>query len=107
MKRHRDRFPQVELDQARNEVPSVPPDVVNQLDGAAVVRALARVDELYQAPLALFYLEDHSYKEIADILGIPIGTVQSRISRGRAQLQRILLDPATNTKTRTRNQHRG
>jgi RNA polymerase sigma factor (sigma-70 family) len=106
-KRHRDRFPHVELDQAGNDVPSVSPTMVNQLDGATVVEALARVEQLYQAPLALFYLEDHSYKEIAEILDVPIGTVQSRISRGRAQLQKILLDSATNANARIRDTDRG
>ena len=93
-RRHRDRFPHVELEQAGDEVPSIAPAVVKQLDGAAVIQALGRIDELYQAPLALFYLEDHSYKEIAEILDVPIGTVQSRIARGKAQLQRMLLKSA-------------
>jgi RNA polymerase sigma-70 factor (ECF subfamily) len=48
------------------------------------------VDEIYQAPVALFYLEDCSYKEIAEILNVPIGTVKSRMARGIAQLQSIL-----------------
>ena len=48
-------------------------------------------DEVYRAALALFYLEDRSYQEIADILEVPIGTVMSRIARGRAQLQEMLL----------------
>ena len=46
----------------------------------------------YQAPLTLFYMEDCSYKEIAEILGVPLGTVQSRISRGLAQLQQLVLN---------------
>jgi RNA polymerase sigma-70 factor, ECF subfamily len=55
-----------------------------------VLEALAKVDEIYQAPVALFYLEDCPYKEIAEILDIPIGTVKSRMARGIAQLQSIL-----------------
>jgi RNA polymerase sigma-70 factor (ECF subfamily) len=41
--------------------------------------------------LALFYLEGNSYQEIAEVLQVPIGTVMSRISRGRSQLQAILI----------------
>jgi hypothetical protein len=49
------------------------------------------VDGVYQAAVALFYLEDCSYKEIGAVLGVPIGTVKSRIARGIAQLREILL----------------
>jgi len=68
-----------------------------------VLQSLARLDETFQAPVALFYLEEHSYKEIADILGIPLGTVKSRISRGIAQLQQILTrDPGPHAAGRRR-----
>jgi len=60
------------------------------LDSSAVLSLLARVDPVFQAPVALFYLEDYPYKEIAEILTVPIGTIKSRISRGLAQLQAIL-----------------
>ncbi len=45
--------------------------------------------------MALFYLEDYAYKDIAIILDVPVGTVKSRISRGRSRLRGILLnDPS-------------
>ena len=89
-KRRQIRFPHYELSAAEQDLPNVAPATINELDSNAVLRSLATLDETFQAPLALFYLEDHSYKEIADILGIPLGTVKSRISRGIAQLQQIL-----------------
>ena len=89
-KRRRIRFPHYELSAVDLDLPNVLPATINQLDSGTVLQSLARLDEIFQAPLSLFYLEDHSYKEIADILGIPLGTVKSRISRGIAQLQQIL-----------------
>ena len=48
------------------------------------------MDEVYQAAVALFYLEGCAYKEIADMLEVPLGTVKSRIARGIGQLQKLL-----------------
>ena len=56
------------------------------MDGAAAREALLRLEEPFRTPLVLFYLEDNSYKEMAEILHVPIGTVMSRISRGRRML---------------------
>ena len=89
-KRRQLRFPHFELSAVDPDLPRISPATINELDSAAALHSLAQLDDTFQAPLALFYLEDHSYKEIADILGIPLGTVKSRISRGIAQLHQIL-----------------
>lgn len=89
-RRRQVRFPHQEIGAAELELPVVSPGEISRLDTAHVVAALGRVDETYQAPVALFYLQDCSYKEIADILEIPMGTVKSRISRGIGQLQKML-----------------
>lgn len=65
-------------------------DRVAKLDAATVIAALQSVDEVFRAPLTLFYLEDLSYLEIAEALEVPIGTVMSRLSRGKAQLRAAL-----------------
>jgi RNA polymerase sigma-70 factor (ECF subfamily) len=89
--RRQNRFPHHELEQVAGELPVYSPEYANQLDAAPVLSALARVDGTFQAAVALFYLEDYSYQEIADILEVPLGTVKSRIARGIAQLRDIVL----------------
>lgn len=105
-RRRQTRFPHYELDQVEDELPTISPAMVNQLDAGVAVEALGQIDELYQAPLVLFYMEEHSYKEIAEILEVPIGTVQSRIARGKMQLQKIFVDrvaaPAKGQKVKPR-----
>jgi RNA polymerase sigma factor (sigma-70 family) len=72
-----------------HDLPACAPDFVNAVDSPQVLAALAKVDAVYQAALALFYLEDWSYREIAQILEVPVGTVKSRISRGIGQLRQL------------------
>lgn len=91
-KRQQDRFVDVESNAEAIAAQTVPASVVNQLDGDIVQRALFALEEIYRAPLTLFYLQQHSYKEIAETLEVPIGTVMSRISRGKEHLRRALAD---------------
>jgi predicted DNA-binding protein YlxM (UPF0122 family) len=63
---------------------------MKNLDAALVLDALQALDDNFRAPLAMFYLENLSYKEIAEMLELPLGTVMSRLSRGKAQLRRRL-----------------
>ncbi len=101
-RRRQVRFPHHELSEVNQDLPNIAPASVNELDSATVLQSLARLDETFQAPVALFYLEEHSYKEIAGILGIPLGTVKSRISRGIAQLHQILTHDPGPQPARTR-----
>jgi RNA polymerase sigma-70 factor (ECF subfamily) len=90
--RKQTRFPHHELSQMSDELPNIAPELASPLDAATVLSSLAQLEDLFQAPIALFYLEDYSYKEIAEVLEIPLGTVKSRIFRGLAQLQQIMTD---------------
>jgi RNA polymerase sigma-70 factor (ECF subfamily) len=61
-------------------------------DRLAIDAALAELPEEFRAPVVLRDLCDLDYAEIAEALGIPPGTVRSRIARGRALLARRLAD---------------
>jgi RNA polymerase sigma-70 factor (ECF subfamily) len=84
------RFPHVEMDEAADDLPKLDPGLVDQLDAQTVVEMLQKVDAQFQAAVALFYLEDYSYNDIATILEVPLGTVKSRIARGLAQLRLLV-----------------
>jgi len=70
-------------------VPAVPQHLTDE----AVLAALRGIPEPYQDVILLSDVEELTYKEIAETLGIPMGTVMSRLHRGRAQL-RAQLSPA-------------
>ncbi|MDB6019559.1 MAG: polymerase, sigma-24 subunit, subfamily [Pedosphaera sp.] len=89
-RRHETRFPKFELDQVADELPKITADHVARMDSASVVAALQSLDDSFRVPLVLFYLEDMPYKEIAQTLELPIGTVMSRLARGKAQLRHEL-----------------
>ena len=65
---------------------------VRQLESKEAVEALHALDPVYREPLILFYMQDLAYKEIAEILDIPIGTVMSRLARGKSQLKAVLTE---------------
>jgi RNA polymerase sigma-70 factor (ECF subfamily) len=60
-----------------------------------VKAALEDLPEQFRLPVLLADVEDFSYKEIAEILDIPMGTVMSRLHRGRKAMQKALADFAT------------
>src|SRR3954463_16433362 len=66
-------------------------EVVARLDGEAVHRALAKIPEDFAAAVELHDIDGFKYIEIADIVGVPIGTVMSRIARGRKLLAGAIL----------------
>lgn len=77
------------LDNIPAEVPS--DEVIDRQQLQEAINALPRV---YRVVLLMFYFEDRSYREIADDLGLPIGTVMSRLARAKSHL-RARLFPAS------------
>jgi RNA polymerase sigma-70 factor (ECF subfamily) len=59
-----------------------------------VRRALLALPEVYRVPLVLLYAEDLSYRELAEMLSVPVGTIMSRLHRGRKILERELWECA-------------
>lgn len=85
-KRHEQIEFEPELHAATQDEPEEPP----RFDSATLQRAIDELPASYRAPLILFYLKELSYKEIAETLGVPIGTVMSRLSRAKDILRSIL-----------------
>lgn len=66
------------------------PAITTQIDREAVRGAIEQLPPEFREVITLRELEDCSYKEVADIAGIPVGTVMSRLARARSQLGQIL-----------------
>ncbi len=67
--------------------------LIEKRDAQTVRAAMERVPVEFREVLILRELEGWSYKEIAKVVGVPLGTVMSRLSRGRRELQRLLTQP--------------
>lgn len=69
-------------------------EALDQFVDTDIIEALESLPESFRMPVVLADVDGFSYKEIADILDIPIGTVMSRLHRGRKALQRKLWNVA-------------
>ena len=69
-------------------------ELLDQMPDDMVKAALEDLPEQYRLPVLLADVEGFSYKEIAEIMDTPVGTVMSRLHRGRRQLQKRLFDYA-------------
>jgi RNA polymerase sigma-70 factor (ECF subfamily) len=65
-------------------------DFLAQFRDEDVRSALLSIPELYRVPLVLLYGEDMSYRELAEVLDCPVGTVMSRLHRGRKAVEQAL-----------------
>ncbi|HXG94451.1 MAG TPA: sigma-70 family RNA polymerase sigma factor [Blastocatellia bacterium] len=98
------RFVSGEEEMLENTLVYEPP-VRHDLTDEDVLAAFAKLPQAFAEVVHLADVEDFSYKEIAEMLGIPIGTVMSRLSRGRQMLRTHLADfaPASNVRRRAAN----
>lgn len=72
-----------------DDVPAALPSI-DSVDQEALAAALGELPDDFRVVVLMFYFEDLSYKEIADQLQLPIGTVMSRLSRAKTHLRRRL-----------------
>jgi RNA polymerase sigma-70 factor (ECF subfamily) len=64
--------------------------VLERVEAEQVHQAIATLPEDYRVVSTLYFMEELSYQEIAEIVGCPVGTVRSRLHRGRRMLQKAL-----------------
>jgi RNA polymerase sigma-70 factor (ECF subfamily) len=64
--------------------------LMDRIDTEQVTEALDALPTEYRVVATLYFIEDFSYQQIAEVLGCPVGTVRSRLHRGRRMLQKAL-----------------
>lgn len=89
MKRRSSRIVSLD-DENIHETPSSPATQETTHDGHSAIEAIHSLAEPHRSVLALYYLDELSYREIAEVLGLPTGTVMSRLSRAKDAIRRIL-----------------
>lgn len=97
--RSRAQHREIPLCTDEHDIPTTGIGVVCPIDTKLVLEKLANINERYRSVLELFYLGDLSYKEISTALRVPVGTVMSRLSRGKEQLRRALGDNYASTRS--------
>ena len=99
-KRRESRHPHIELSQLPEELAVPTEEAVDNLENESINEAFLQMEERYRVPLALYYFEQLSYVEISEVLEIPIGTVMSRLSRGKEILRKSLTAKIINEKVK-------
>jgi RNA polymerase sigma-70 factor (ECF subfamily) len=92
---------EVSLDHA-GDVPEAVDLNIQTVDSEQLQQALAELPETFRTPVILYYFEDFSYREIADQMELPLGTVMSRLSRAKEYLYKRLSPAAESAPCRGR-----
>jgi RNA polymerase sigma-70 factor (ECF subfamily) len=74
--------------------PATEPEDLPEIDPRRLQEALSELPEGFRNPVILYYFEDFSYRDIAEQMDLPIGTVMSRLARAKGHLRARLLPPA-------------
>ena len=82
------------LGESSGATQSAEADMLDAFVDSDVIEALESLPETFRLPVLLADVDGFSYKEIAEMLDVPIGTVMSRLHRGRKALQKKLWDVA-------------
>lgn len=75
------------------EVAEPPPEPLPPLDAEQLQAALNEMPEGFRTPVILFYFDGFSYRDIAEQMDLPLGTVMSRLARAKAHLRDRLVRP--------------
>jgi len=70
------------------------PEPLPDIDPERLQQALNELPEVFRTPIILYYFEDFGYRDIAEQMDLPLGTVMSRLARAKAHLRSRLLQPA-------------
>ena len=78
------------------------PEPLPDIDPERLQLALNDLPEVFRTPIILYYFEDFGYREIAEQMDLPIGTVMSRLARAKAYLRSRLVEPSAPILTNSR-----
>jgi len=73
------------------DLPERLPDPLPEVEPERLQQALNELPEVFRTPVILYYFEDFSYRDIAEQMDLPIGTVMSRLARAKGHLRARLL----------------
>jgi RNA polymerase sigma-70 factor (ECF subfamily) len=79
---------------AVGDLPEALPEALPEVEPERLQQALNELPEVFRTPIILYYFEEFSYRDIAEQMELPLGTVMSRLARAKAHLRCRLLAPA-------------
>ncbi len=88
---HHPRFVSLE---SMGDLPEPLPEPLPAVESQQLQQALDELPEDFRTPVILFYFEEFTYRDIAEQMDLPLGTVMSRLARAKAHLRNRLLQPA-------------